>query len=1035
MKHYIIKVYQLIFFNILLFLIFNISFAQKATISESKEVFKTYPFSDPNPIAYMNNIYPYYRFDGYSSKSKNQEWKVITLENPYIKVFVLPEIGGKIWGAIEKSTGIEFNFGDIGHAPTTATPVDYFIKENEDGSVSCFIGATDLPSRTEWKVEIRLQKDKSYFETHSTWYNSTELNTSLYNWTNAAIEASPDLQLFYPGTNYLDHDGKVYPYPINDKGINISIYGNNNFGSYKSYHVIGEYTDFFGGIWKGNNFGVVHHSLYDNKPGKKIWIWGLSREGEIWKDLLTDPEKGNKQYVEIQSGILLNQAAAASSKTPFKHSFLTPYNIERFSEIWFPIKGLENIVDANSFGALSLLKGKNSIKFGICPTQKMQGDLKVKVKGKEVYNRNLVLEPMKSINDNIVISEADEIEISFGGGVLYYNTDENKKLNRPIESNKEFDWNSVFGLYSAAKELDRQRDQKGALSKYLECLKKEPLYSPALIGAAEIYYKNIEYKKALEYIRLVLQNDAYDPAANYIYGIVNRKLGYKYDAIDGFGFAAKSLEFRSAAYLQIAEIHFIDQKYDKSTEYATRALDYNRLNMNAFKLLVLNLRKQHRAQDAKRYLDYYFDPLSHFYRFEIYLVDSKPNNLEMFKSYIRNELPHETYLELALYYLNLDLIDDAVMLLENAPSHPIINYWLAFLYEEKGDTQKSLSYIDKAVNASPKLVFPFRRETSEILEWAKSKTKSWKTSYYLALNYWNNNRIDLADKLFKECGNIPDYVPFYLTRASFYKMNFSDHADQIIIDYLKALDLDKNEWRTYHLLTEYLNTSAKYDKALVYSKNGSKLFHDSYIMQFDYAKTLLYNGEYKECLDILNKIDILPYEGARDGREIYWKANILSAFECYKDGAYKKAVEFIGKSRLWPENLGVGKPFDEDTRLEDYLESLCQDNLGNKEASTILLNRIIEYSNSNFQNWGPNCLISALALKNSGKVYEANKMMDEWLNKDRSNLIADWSFAKFNNDNTKADEIYKKSNLFSIEKIEILSGKDFYFKLIHDIVK
>jgi hypothetical protein len=94
-----------------------------------------------------------------------QNWKMIEMENDYIKLWVTPEIGGKIWGAIEKSTGrefiyynhavkfrdvamrgpwtsggIEINFGVIGHAPTCSSPVDYMIRNNSDGSVSCFVG-------------------------------------------------------------------------------------------------------------------------------------------------------------------------------------------------------------------------------------------------------------------------------------------------------------------------------------------------------------------------------------------------------------------------------------------------------------------------------------------------------------------------------------------------------------------------------------------------------------------------------------------------------------------------------------------------------------------------------------------------------------------------------------------------------------------------------------------------------------------------------------------------------------------------------
>src|SRR6187549_146089 len=145
---------------------------QKATVKEYNKSFTTYPFSDPDPIPGMTKIYPYFRFDGYTDKPVQKEWKVVELENDYIKVMILPEIGGKIWAAIEKSTGksfiyynqvvkfrdvamrgpwtsggIEPNYGIIGHTPNCATPVDYITVKKEDGSVSCIIGVLDLLTR------------------------------------------------------------------------------------------------------------------------------------------------------------------------------------------------------------------------------------------------------------------------------------------------------------------------------------------------------------------------------------------------------------------------------------------------------------------------------------------------------------------------------------------------------------------------------------------------------------------------------------------------------------------------------------------------------------------------------------------------------------------------------------------------------------------------------------------------------------------------------------------------------------------------
>ena len=88
-------------------------FAQQATVTETVETVKTYPFSDPDPVADPSDLfYPYFRFDGFSAKGIDRQWKVVSLENDYIKLTLFPEIGGKIWGAVDKTTGKEFIYNN-----------------------------------------------------------------------------------------------------------------------------------------------------------------------------------------------------------------------------------------------------------------------------------------------------------------------------------------------------------------------------------------------------------------------------------------------------------------------------------------------------------------------------------------------------------------------------------------------------------------------------------------------------------------------------------------------------------------------------------------------------------------------------------------------------------------------------------------------------------------------------------------------------------------------------------------------------------
>lgn len=148
--------------------------ANAAIIREFSRVFPTDPFNDPNPIPNVGRIYPYFRFDGFAKRAEQKSWKVVELENDYSKVMILPEIGGKIWNALEKRTGksfIYFNqsvkFRDI------ATPVDYTVRTTADGRVTCVIGALDLPTRTPRRFEVRQGQDDAAFHTTSLWYNAS----------------------------------------------------------------------------------------------------------------------------------------------------------------------------------------------------------------------------------------------------------------------------------------------------------------------------------------------------------------------------------------------------------------------------------------------------------------------------------------------------------------------------------------------------------------------------------------------------------------------------------------------------------------------------------------------------------------------------------------------------------------------------------------------------------------------------------------------------------------------------------------------
>ena len=291
---------------------------------------------------------------------------------------MFPEVGGKVWGAIDKTTGkafvynngvakfrdiamrgpwtsggIEFNFGIIGHAPTSSTPIDYLVKKKDDGSVSCYVFSYEWMTRTAWTVEVNLPKDKAYFTTHTTWYNQSSIDQPYYHWMNAGYPVGKNAEFCYPGDHYIGHGGELFTFPIDEKGRNIGWYEKNNFESSKSYHVLGYYNDYYGVYWHGEDYGSIHHAGFDEKLGMKIFLWSLARDGGIWEDLLTDTDG---QYIELQSGRVFNQPASNSAYTPYKHYAFAPQMTDEWTEYWYPVKGIQGVSKASRIGALHVTR-------------------------------------------------------------------------------------------------------------------------------------------------------------------------------------------------------------------------------------------------------------------------------------------------------------------------------------------------------------------------------------------------------------------------------------------------------------------------------------------------------------------------------------------------------------------------------------------------------------------------------------------------------------------------------------------------------
>jgi len=470
-----------------------------------------------------------------------------------------------------------------------------------------------------------------------------------------------------------------------------------------------------------------------------------------------------------------------------------------------------------------------------------------------------------------------------------------------------------------------------ALEKYLACLEKDPLHTRALSHVAELYFRRGEYEKALTYAYKALENVMYDPEANYIYGVISRRLGNLVDAKETLGWAARSMKYRSGAYCQMAEIYLLEDNFDLALEYAQRALDFNKYNINAYQVMATTYRFLEKSEKAQQVLNQVLeiDPLNHLARFELYLLNPNQKNMSNFQSMIRNELPYENYLEMSLY---------------------------------------------KAQSLSPWLVFPFREESIPVFQWAiDNQPTDWKARYYLGLIYWSKGRVQEAREQFDKCG-YPDFAPFYLTRGHLYK---EINPQKALEDFEKTLKTDPKSWKNWHHLISYYNELGMFDESLALAREGASTFPDEGVIRIDLIRTLIKNKFYKEALDMLQNTVALPSEGATEIHSMFVECQIELALKDMKEGDYLSAIKYLEGSKRYPENLGTGRPYNPDFRMQDYLMALCYDKLGEREKAEEMRKAIYDYTIKHWTEQRKYQYFGGLILQYFGEHKKAKQLLNK----------------------------------------------------------
>ncbi|MGG7464211.1 DUF5107 domain-containing protein [Plantibacter sp. YIM 135347] len=322
-------------------------------------------------------VYPMPFFERISQTKTPHAWDAIHIENEWIRLVILPELGGRIHIAYDKTNGYDFFYrnnvikpalvGVLGpwisggvefnwpqhHRPATMLPTDSFIEFEDDGAVTVWCSDLDPFTRMKGMHGIRLHPDKAVVEARVRLFNRTDDTQTFLWWANVAARVDDGYQSFFPTDVHAvadhakramsafpratgDYYGIDYPSRVSAERPDADrIDWYRNIPVPTSYMCLGTQDDFFGGYDHGRGAGFVHWADHHISPGKKQWTWGNAPFGWAWDRNLTD---GDGAYVELMAGVYTDNQP--------DFSFLTPGETKTFSQYWFPIQGVGTVQQA-----------------------------------------------------------------------------------------------------------------------------------------------------------------------------------------------------------------------------------------------------------------------------------------------------------------------------------------------------------------------------------------------------------------------------------------------------------------------------------------------------------------------------------------------------------------------------------------------------------------------------------------------------------------------------------------------------------------
>lgn len=911
--------------------------------------------------------YPYTMQDHLSRKLEDITYKAIFLENEYLKITCLPELGGRLHSVFDKTTGheafhknsvikpsmiamrggfisggIEWNAGPQVHTVTILSPVDVLSGQNPDGSAWIEVSNLEKSLRTRWTVRVTLHPGKSVLDEDIRIYNPTDAMNPYYFWNCTAFPQLKGTRFIYPMSKGTDHYGvKYFDWPIHE-GVDLS--WTKNYEEASSIFAVDGAYDFFGAYDVDLDRGIVQVADHHAVPGKKAWTWGQGEYGRISMKNLgdTDPE-----YIEVQSGPLQTQS---------DYGLLSPGAAVSWKEFWYPVNGLNDGFEfATEKVAIQTSHQPNGVTLRMISTEDLKGvNCVVLADGKEIGRKVVDLSPRVATTAEMVKNNRDTItivlETATGQALAKFKSPLPYPTVIPPElpsylSKEDDETFSAQELYLKAQKFDRALDRIKARKYYQEALQVDSLHLASMRDLAILDFEQGLYEDAKAgFTKALLQIPNDDGLAWYFLGLCRlRELDTDGAAQCGFkasrclGTAARGLDL-------VGRSRMLEGNYAESKKYFLTAwqADANDPQLVHHYLLALHAsgEKSLTAELAKKRLEAYPTELAP--RFILMLSDiDRDAQVKKTRDFV-GEIDF-TILETSLLFSRLGLNNEAIQMLESVCIDPVlpnnrnslIQYQLAYLNHLEGNKNKASEYLKMAAANYQDFIYASKPEMEQTLLYAlEANPKDAVAAYQLGNMYANFGRVAEAEVYWKRTvASDPSLSIAWRNLGLYYWTVKNDHKESASC-YRKAIGARPLDQTLYRDLAQVLIDNGERKEAIILLETMQYKGTQRSDIVIDLAQYYLDDERFDYCSNLLTSVPyFVNWEGSSITWDIFNSANVKKGISLYEKGDYQSALRSFEKALTFPESLGVGRSMRTEEAIAWFWKGKTQLKMGkNKEA-------------------------------------------------------------------------------------------------------